>query len=199
VPPTAAPAAATPTRPAAAPTVAPTTAPLVDFGGLWSDAQRKAKSATRYRMAMSWIIGATTDGKYEEQPFIVLEGYTVVSDTYQVFTAGLLNEMMGGTKIEMMDVGGKSYMRGISMFGMTDPNKWYVMSDSSQSGPPLEPDDMFSMAGTGTTGANAPKKTGSDTVDGQSCDVWTWAFTNNAMLLGFLPDPSAAEYVRCVP
>ena len=186
VPATAAPAA---TKPPAAATAAPTTSAPPDFGGLWSDAQKKAKSASRFRMSMSWIVGATENGVYAEEPFIVLEGYTVVTDTYQVFSAGMLNEIMGGTKIEMMEVGGKSYMKGAGFLGLMDPTKWYLMSDSSQSSPPFEPDDMFNMASPGSaTGENAARKIGTETLEGQSCDVWAWNFTNSSQLLGFLSD-----------
>ncbi|MBI4758876.1 MAG: hypothetical protein HY783_07755 [Chloroflexi bacterium] len=188
--PTATPSAAKPTPlPPATTPVPPTLTPAPKlFGDLWTEALNKAKTATKYRMAMSFVIGATEGGQFKEQPFIVMEGIVVDKDSHQTFTGGLLNDLLGGAKIEMIQVGDKSYMKGMQMFGMTDPNKWYIMSDTSQSKPPVEPDDMFNMAGQDLKGS---KQVGTETLDGQACQVWAWDMKSIAALTGFLVAPEA--------
>jgi hypothetical protein len=148
---------------------------------------------------MSFIIGAMDSGVFKEQPFIVMEGYVVGPDSYQTYTGGMMNEILGGTKIEMIDVGGKSYMKGGTMFGMMDPTKWYIMSDSSQSSPPLEPGDMLNLAGSDLQGLqDPPKKTGTEILDGKSCDVYTWNIKSSASLLGFLTNPEQKSDLSAV-
>ncbi len=183
-------ATAVPTKaaaPAATPAGAaqPTAASGGDFGSIWSSVEGRTATATKYRMSMSMIIGATSSGVYTETPFLVSEGWVVLTDTYQVFTGGFLNELLGGTKIEMIQAGGKSYMKGGAMFGLMDATKWYAMSDSTSSSPPIEPSDMLSMAGgdAATIGKTA-KKLSTETLDGQSCDVWAWPITDTVGLLG---------------
>ncbi len=189
---TATPVPAKPTTPPASPTPAPVVKP---FGDLFNDAMAKAKTATKYRMAMSFTIGATEAGQFKETPFMVLEGYVVDQDMYQVFNGGMMNESLGGAKIEMIQVGGKSYIKGMTFMGMADPNKWYLMSDTSQSSPPVDPGDMFNMTGQDLKGLkDAPKKVGNETLDGQSCEVWSWdmrAYYGNYM--NFMTNPDAKK------
>lgn len=192
------PATAVPTKaavPAATPAGAaqPTAASGGDFRSIWSSVESRTAAATKYRMSLSMIIGSTENGQFKEVPFLVSEGWVVNKDTYQTFSGGMLNELLGGTKIEMIEVGGKSYMKGGAMFGLMDPTKWYVMSDSSQSSPPIEPSDMLSMAGADSSAmGSSAKKTGTETLDGQSCDVWVWNIQQTTPFLGLLANPTQA-------
>jgi hypothetical protein len=191
---------AAPTKAGAAPTAAPTkpaaqptTATGGDFFSLWSNVQGRTASATKYRMSMSMIIGSTENGVYKETPFLVSEGWTVGKDSYQAFTGGMLNDLLGGTKIEMIQAGGTSYMKGGAMFGLMDPTKWYSMSDSTSLSPPIDPSDMLGMSGLDSaTTATSAKKTGTETLDGQSCDVWVWSIAQTTPFLGLLANPTQA-------
>jgi len=183
------PIAATPTKAVVA---APTATPSA---GLLAEALKKARAVTRYRMAMSFIVGATEKGKFKEEPFLVMEGVVVGSDSHQIYTAGLMNALLGGERIEMIQAGGKSYMKGGKMFGLGDPNKWYIMSETATSEPPVEPGDMFDLAGQDLQGL---KQMGLEMLDAQPCQVWTWDMKAVAGLTSLLTNPDAQSDLSAV-
>lgn len=185
--PTPTPLPPTPTPPP--PTATPVPSKALD--ALWTDAMAKVKSATKYRMAMTLIVGATEKGQFQEKPLMVVEGYVVNQDSYMVFTGGMMNELMGGAKIEMINAGGKTYIKGIGMFG--DTNKWYIMPAAAQAGPTIMPEDMLDMTGQDVQALReGAKMTGKETLDGQACDVWSWDMKAAYQgFLGLVTDPEA--------
>jgi hypothetical protein len=76
--------------------------------------------------------------------------------------------------VEFIAADSKTYMKGVSMFGTTDPKVWYITDDSSTSGFAdfAKPDEYQSWV----SGAKAGdiKKVRSETLDGQSCDVYLY-------------------------
>ncbi len=173
-------------------TAVPTTKPsgqLPSVGNLFGDALSKAKAATKYRIQFSWIFGSTQNGKYTEEPFFDFTGEVDGKNTHLVSKGGFL-AMLGGDNatIEIIEAGGKSYMKGVSMFGMTDPKVWYIQKDSSTTSgfEDFTKPDYFS----GFTSDNKAdyKKVGTESVDGQSCDVYLYDVKSlqNAALIGLL-------------
>jgi len=195
--PTATPVPAKPTATPALPTPTPvpptpTPVPAKSFDALWSDAMAKVRSATKYRMAMSFSIGVTEKGQFQEKPLMEMEGYVVGDDSYMAFTGGMLNELMGGKKIEMISAGGKIYMKGMVFGTIGDPNKWYIMPSQASPAPPVTPEDMFDL--TDQAVKEAPKIAGRETLDGQACDVWLLDMKAAYQgYLGLLTDPEAMK------
>lgn len=176
-------------------TAVPTTVPTTPAGGLpgvgnlFGDALGKAKAATKYRVQFNWIFGGMQNGKYAEQPFFDFTGEADGKNLHLVSKGGFL-AMLGGdnSTIEITEADGKEYMKGISMFGMTDPKVWYIQKDTSTTSgfSDFTKPDYFS----GFTGDNKAdyKKVGTESVDGQSCDVYLYDVKSlqNAALSGLL-------------
>ena len=147
------------------------------------------KTATKYRMEFSWVFGGMQNGKYQEQPFFDMSGEVDGANSHLNSKGGLMAMLGGGDKatIEIIEAGGKTYMKGVTMFGLTDPKVWYITDDSSTSGFKdfAKPDEWSSF-----TGGNDKdlKKARTESLDGQSCDVWVYDFklTQNSALTGLL-------------
>ncbi len=183
--------------PASQATAAPTKpsgAIVPSNGDPFAGALSKGKSATKYRVKFNWIFGGMTNGKYTEQPFFDFTGEVDGQNSHLVSQGGFL-AMLGGDNatIEIIDAGGKEYMKGITMFGMTDPKVWYIQKDSSTTSgfSDFTKPDYFNDFTSGNT--SDYKKTGSESLDGQSCDVYLYnakTLENSALggLLGMSSD-----------
>ncbi|MDE3091119.1 MAG: hypothetical protein KGJ80_17225 [Chloroflexota bacterium] len=159
-------------------------------GNPFADALTKGKNATKYRVQFNWIFGGMQNGKYSEQPFFDFTGEVDGTNSHLVSKGGFL-AMLGddNSTIEIIDAGGKEYMKGISMFGMTDPKVWYIQKDSSttSSFSDFTKPDYFSGF-TGNNNTADYKKVGNESLDSQSCDVYLYDVKSlqNAALLGLL-------------
>jgi hypothetical protein len=162
---------------------------LPNVGNLFGNAVDKAKTASKYRVQFNWIFGGMQNGKYSEQPFFDFTGEVDGKNTHLVSKGGFL-AMLGGdnSTIEIVDAGGKEYMKGITMFGTTDPNVWYIQKDTSTTSgfSDFTKPDYFS----GFTSDNAGdyKKVGSESLDGQSCGKYQYDLKSlqNSALVGLL-------------
>ncbi len=167
--------APTPTRVVAAPTspvVSTPTAqnPLANF-------LSKAKTANKYRIEFVWIFGSTEKGNYQEVTFFNMTGQVDGKNSYLSSKGGLLG-MLGSDQnatIEFIQADGKSYVRGLSLFGMADPKQWYVTDDSMASTVRdfADPDEFMDYSG------GAPgdfKKVRTEVLEDQSCEVWLYDF-----------------------
>lgn len=147
------------------------------------------KTATKYRMEFSWVFGGMQSGKYQEQPFFDMNGETDGANSHLTSKGGLMAMLGGSDKaaIEIIEAGGKTYMKGVTMFGLTDPKVWYITDDSTTSGftDMAKPDEWASF-----TGGNQKdlKKARTESLDNQSCDVWVYDFKSaqNSALTGLL-------------
>ncbi len=134
-----------------------------------------AKTATKYRMEFSWVFGGMQKGTYQEQPFFNMSGETDGSNSHLTSKGGLM-AMLGGSDtatIEIIEAGGKTYMKGVTMFGLTDPKSWYITDESSTSGFKdfAKPDEWSSFTGGSQKDF---KKVRSESVDNVSCDVYVY-------------------------
>jgi hypothetical protein len=160
------------------------------IGGLFGSAATKAKTATKYRTQFTWLLGETTNGKYTETPFIDLSGEMDNGKSHLMSKGGLL-AMLGGdanSQIEIISADGKTYMKGVKMFGITDPNTWYITDNSTTSGFSDfgKPDDFADFTG-GAKEADI-KKVRTESLDGQNCDVYLYDMKSaqNAAVIGAL-------------
>jgi len=140
----------------------------------FADALRKAKTASKYRVEFKMLLGATQAGKYQEMVFLDMVG-AVAGKNMQLTSKGEMLALLGGdqrTPIEIIVAGGKTYMKGIMLLGMTNPQVWYVQQDSSgakQFGEFTKPDyyDTFTRDSW-----NEFKKVRSESLDRLKCDVY---------------------------
>jgi hypothetical protein len=158
-------------------------------GNLFGDALSKAKTAQKYRIEMAMLIGSTQAGKFTEEAMLDMKGMVDGKSSSFEGKGVLMGLLSGGGAVEIVTVDGKTYMRGISMFGMTDPKTWYAMKDaSSTSGFEsfAKPDSFDSFMGDAKSADF--KKVRTESVDGQSCDVYAYDLKNakNAALTGLL-------------
>jgi len=139
----------------------------------FASALSKAKSATKYRMQFAMLVGSTTNGKFAEEALFDFTGEVDGTNTHLSSKGGLLAILSGdpNSPVELITAGGKTYMKGIKMFGLTDPKVWYVTSNNSTAGG-LEdfakPDTFKDYVND----AASFKKVGTEVVDGQPCDIW---------------------------
>ncbi len=194
---------AAPTLQAAATAVAPselTQAPASSSstGNPLLDALTKAKGATKYRVDFSMIVGQTQNGKYQESPFIDLKGEVDGTNSHFTSQGALLAIMSTDTNatLEIIEAGGKTYMKGVNMFGMTDPKQWYITDNNSTSSfADFAKPDFYSdfTSGQNFTDFN---KVRTESLDGKSCDVYLYdlkSLSNSALvgLLGMSQDQGA--------
>lgn len=172
--------------PATASSNQPSSAP--SSGNPFADALTKAKGAQKFRYEVSWVFGSTKNGKYTEEPFLDMSGEVDGNNSHSMSKAGIFAAFSGGGTMEIIEADGKSYWKGVSMFGTTDPKVWYIQKDSSSSntfGDFARPDywNGFSSSNSGDY-----KKVRSEQVDGQSCDVYLYDMKNvkNAAMGGLL-------------
>ncbi len=159
-------------------------------GNPFTAALGQAKTATKFRIQLSMIVGSTTNGKYAEQPFMDFTGEVDGTKAHMTSKGGILAMLAkdANTPVEIIAADGKSYMKGISMFGMADSKVWYIMDANSASGftSMTQPDQYKDWIG----GANAAdiKKMRTENFDGQSCDVYLYSgkSTQFGSLLGML-------------
>ena len=158
-------------------------------GNPFADALGKAKNAGKYRMEFSWVMGGMQGGKYQEQPFFDMAGETDGSSSHLTSKGGMMAMLSGNqtATIEIIESGGKTYMKGVTMFGLTDPKVWYITDNSTTSGftDLAKPDEWSSF-----TGGNQKdlKKVRSESVDNVSCDVYAYDFKSvqNSAMTGLL-------------
>jgi hypothetical protein len=173
--------------PGAATQVAPT-APS-SSGNAFTGFLNKTKSANKYRLEFVWTFGGTDQGKYQETSFFNMSGEVDSSKSHFVSKGGLM-AMLGGdqnTPLEFIEADGKSYVKGMSIIPGLDPKAWYITDDNMASGFKdfAKPDDFRNYAG----GKDSDyKKVRTESLDGQSCDVWLYDFKNvqNAAITGAL-------------
>jgi hypothetical protein len=157
----------------------PTQPSAVSSGNPFTDFLNKTKTANKYRVEFAWTFGSTDQGKYQEVSFFNMTGEVDSGKSHFVSKGGLM-AMLGGDQnatIEFIEADGKSYMKGIALFGMTDPKQWYISDDKSTSSFKdfAKPDEFRNYAG----GKDSDfKKVRTESLDGQSCDVWVYDFKN---------------------
>lgn len=144
----------------------------------FASALSKAQSATKYRMQFSMLIGSTTNGKFAEETLFDFTGEVDGGNTHFSSKGGFLAILSGdpNTTVEFITAGGKTYMKGIKMFGLTDPKVWYVTSNNSTASglEDFAKPDTFKEY---TDNAASFKKVGTEAVDGQQCDIWAGSIT----------------------
>lgn len=197
---------AVPTLAAVATSVAPTSAPPggktqaaptptpsgpTAGGNPFADALTKAKGATKYRVEFSMVFGTTKNGKYSEEPFIDFKGEVDGKNSHMTSKGGIMAMLSGDEKgtVEIIEADGKTYMKGVSMFGLTDPKVWYITDDKSATSGFADfakPDEYNNFLGGGKPGDF--KKIRSESLDGQSCDVYLYDLKSlqNAAIVGLL-------------
>ena len=167
-----------PSPPPGVATKAAPTAPS-SSGNPFTDFLNKTKSANKYRLEFVWTFGGTDQGKYQETSFFNMSGEVDSGKSHFVSKGGLM-AMLGGdqnTPLEFIEADGKSYVKGMSIIPGLDPKAWYITDDNMASGFKdfAKPDDFRNYAG----GKDSDyKKVRTESLDGQSCDVWLYDFKN---------------------
>lgn len=168
-----------PTPIAAPPTPTRSMASTPSSGNPLTDFLNKTKTATKYRVEFTWVMGGMDKGKYQEQPFMNMQGYVDGKNAYFASKGSLL-VMLGAdpnATIEFIQADGKSYIKGLSLFGIADPKQWYITDDSMAASVRdfANPDEFRDYAG----GKDSDfKKVRTELLDGLSCDVWAYDFKN---------------------
>jgi len=176
----------TPFPGAAATKPAPTSAPAAT-GGSILDALNKNKAATKFQMEMSWLIGSTTAGQYKEESFMEFKGKVDGKNLQMTTKSALFAMLTGGGELEIIQANNQTYMRGVKLATLTDPKLWYVQKSSTSDFSDLTSSDMYSDIVKDAKPADF-KKTGTETVDNQPCDVYVYdakALAVTDLLSGF--------------
>jgi hypothetical protein len=184
--------AAAPPTPTLAPTatLAPTPPPTATAaaanegtveGGTLMSALQNAKTASSYRVDMEMRgkgdLGLPGQSGNEDVSLFTMTGEFKGADAHYTFK-GVLSTLLGvdaNRGLEAITAGGKNYLRGpVSMLGANE-DKWYVLeADESEAiKPPIQATDFLSsVAGSGAD-LSAFKQTGTETIDGKSCTIYT--------------------------
>ncbi len=184
---------ATPLPPTIAPTatppptaIPPTQAPSSATGSILLKALTKAKEANSYRVELSMTglgdlgnIGIPTpEAGTENEPItlVALTGEVNGKDAH--FTLeGMLTALLGmdpSKTFEVITVDGQAYLKGpVPLLGAHE-EKWYVAPASAASfaEPPLTPAKFLDSFGEAGISPADFKQAGSETLDGQACQVY---------------------------
>ncbi len=157
------------------------------LSGIFGSALDKAKAATVYRVDMQMSArgafgalsqeGTPAPAVNQDVPLFSINGEVKDQDSHfkmQGFIAAFLGA--DPTKgLEVTTVGSKAYIHGpVPMLGATE-DKWYEMPASQASAvkPPLTSQSFLDSLTQSGMNPNDFKKTGTETLDNQSCDVYT--------------------------
>ncbi len=184
------------TQPAASKTTA------TSSGDPFADAMGKAKTATKFRVEFSWIFGGMEKGKYQETPFIDFTGEVDGQNSHMTSKGGILAMLAkdANTPVEIIEAGGTTYMKGVTMFGQADPKLWYITDDSTTStfSDFAKPDEYKNWVSGAQSGDI--KKVRTEKLDNQNCDVYVYdmkTLQNAALggMLGFAGDKNAFSVI----
>ncbi len=161
---------------------------LPNVGGAFGAAVNKTKTASKYRLEFAWVFGGMENGKYQETAFFDMSGEVDNGKSHFVSKGGLLAMLSTdkSTPLEIIEADGKTYMKGMNLGGLMDPKQWYITDNSSSAGFKDfgKPDEFRNFGGKDED----YKKVRTESLDGQSCDVWVYDFKNlkNAAIVGML-------------
>jgi hypothetical protein len=144
----------------------------------------KYASVSAYRAEMEMkgqgALGLSTDENNPNSPetsLFTLNGDFKGTDSHYTLK-GFLSSLLGvepDAGVEAMIAGGKYYVKGpISMLGATD-DKWYVLqADQSEAiAPPFQVSDFMSALSNSDVQLGSFQSSGSETLDGKTCNVFS--------------------------
>ncbi len=149
---------------------------LSSSGNPFSGALTKAMGVTKFRIEFSMIVGGMTDGKYTETPFINFNGEVDGQNIHMTSKGGILAMLAGDDKtpLEFVQSGGKSYVKGMGLMGLYDPKVWYIDDNNTGSSfASMAKPDSFNDWISGSKAGDF-QKARSESLDGQSCDVYLY-------------------------
>jgi hypothetical protein len=143
-------------------------------------ALQTAEAATSYRLEMHMsakgALGLSADANESMSLFTLTGEFSGKDARYTM--KGMLSGMLGvdpNKGLEVITVGDKSYLHGpVNMLGAKE-DKWYVL-ESDQSNaikPPLQAEQFLGELTKNDVDVNTFKQTGTDTIDGQACTVFS--------------------------
>ncbi len=152
-------------------------APLAGASAPLAAAWDKSQTATTFRIALEMaasgklgLPGVTTNQSF---PLMNVSGAVNGKDSHLVIK-GLVAMFLSGDAnkpIEIMTVGGKTYIHGpVPMLGANE-DKWYVSTPASASS--LSQSSDFTQFLGDHPALGGFKKSGSETLDGRRCDVYS--------------------------
>ena len=147
----------------------------------------RTRAMKTYRIAFDFEMGSETNGQKQTQPFIVFDGDVKGDANHLTYHGGEFTDMLGGgTAVEMISIGGRTYLKGSTFFGSAEPNRWYYLPDNITQ-PPFSVDDILRLTGGDLSPA---RQTGTLTVDGLACGRWQADFAGHATGLVDLTNPA---------
>jgi hypothetical protein len=130
----------------------------------------KTRAATTYRIGFDFETGTGDPGQMRTQPYLAFDGDIKGDANHVVYNGGAFTEMLGNSsRVEVVTVDGKTYIKGSNFYGIADAERWYYMPNSGISRPPFGVEDLLQMTGGDVGQARAA---GDESVDGLTCHVW---------------------------
>ncbi len=155
-----------------------------------SDALANTHGARTYRITLDITTAASSADKSTSDVFLSLDGVVLGASSHITYSKGSVNDLLGGGDlIEVINIEQRTYMRGSTLFGGSDPRAWYVLPDSEMTRIPFDAWYLLTLAGIDGRSARA---SGAESRDGMSCTVWTARFAANAIKLLELSAPQEA-------
>jgi hypothetical protein len=138
----------------------------------------RTRAATAYRIGFNFELGSDVSGQTHSQPFIVFDGDINGEANHLVYNGGALTETLGGgSRVEMISIDNRTYLKGSTFFGSAEPDRWYYLPDSGATRPPFTVSDILQLTGGDVSQA---RPTGTSTIDGQFCLGWAADFRSKA-------------------
>jgi hypothetical protein len=160
-------------------------APAADSAGVLKSALAKTAATTVYRLDMDMKmkgallngVGGAAAGANQEISLLAMTGEINGKDAH-ITMKGYFSTMVGVDQnkgLELMTVGGKTYIHGpVPMMGAKE-DKWYVMTTSQSTGSLGQPQNLGALA---TADMSVFQAAGSEALDGHKCDIYGTADKN---------------------
>lgn len=153
-----------------------------------TQALHATQRSTAYRLQLEFQLATSEGGQTNEQLFLNAEAAIKQGDTHVSYNGGSFNEILGGGEhIEVVSVGGKTYLKGSRLFGAADADQWYDLGDSSLGKLPFDLGALMAQLNSSIEKAEFVEPA---SLDGLSCQVWRADFKAQA---GSLIDVASAE------
>lgn len=183
-------AAATAPPTASPSSMLPAARTLASVDGALERALAATHGATSYRVALDITTRASAGETTSSDVFLSMQGVVLGATSHVTYSKGSINDLLGGgDRIEVINVGQRTYLRGSSLFGGSDPAAWYALPDSEMTHIPFDAWYLLSLAGIDGRSARA---TDAEMRDGMPCTVWSASFPTNALKLLELSAPQGA-------
>lgn len=134
-----------------------------------------------YRMSAEIVTSASSGETTKTDVFVRYEAEFRDGASRMVFDRGAFNDLIGGGKrIEIVNKDRRSYLRGSTLYGTVEPDRWYSLSEGALLPPPF---DGWQLLSATRADSSRMRFAGNIAMDGMTCAARTASFIGDGTAL----------------